>query len=95
MRTIEFDGDGRPKVPGIVTGTVLLLVQNERVVVVRLELLPPDELGPSLEHALNEAEIADDAIRAVREVRPDCMSSARDWVLECPPDIAERARFRE
>ena len=93
MRTIELDGYGRPTVPDVVSGSVLLLVQGDRVSVVRLELLAPDQFGPCLHPAINEAEITAAARGAVAGARPECLTSQRDWVLECPADIARLARF--
>ena len=96
MRTIEFNALGQPVEPDVPSGATLLMVQGRRVSVVRLELLPPDEYGPSLDPALNDEELAEEALRAVERARPECLGdTSRDWVLECPPSLAARARFRE
>jgi hypothetical protein len=93
MRIVEFDGTGRPRVEGVVSGQVLLLLQGEKVSVVRLELLPPERYGPEFEHALNEVDLADDALRAIQSAFPAGFSRDRHWVLECPAELAARAEF--
>lgn len=94
MQIIEFNGLGEPLDPRFGTGTIALLVQPAWVSVVRVEVLPPDDFGPSLEHALNETELAHVARLAVHEAFPQGLDPSRDWLLACPPDIAARARFR-
>jgi len=93
MRIVEFDGLGRPRVADIVTGTVLLLLQGENISVVQVELLPPDQFGPSLTHATNSDELVPLARAAIRQAFPRGLTAERDWLLECPVDVAERARF--
>ena len=93
MRIVEFDGLGRPRVADIVTGTVLLLLQGENVSVVEVELLPPDQFGPSLTHATNSDELAPAARAAIRLAFPRGLAAERHWLLECPIDLAERALF--
>jgi hypothetical protein len=93
VRIIEFDGYGRPKIPDVSTGTIALLLQEDELSIVRIELLPPDEYGPSLDHAINNDELVAEAWIAVRHAFPKGLSKERHWVLSCPPDIARRARF--
>jgi hypothetical protein len=93
MRIIEFDGNGRPDLPGIASGAILLLVQGEDISVVRLEIVPPEDFGPTLEHASNAPVLAADARRAVQAAFPEGLSRERHWVIECPPALAARARF--
>jgi hypothetical protein len=93
MRIVNFDGLGRPKATGIEDGSVLILVQGDEVSVVRVELLPPEKFGPALEHALNDAELVDEARRAVRAAFPAWLSAERHWTLEAPAELAARARF--
>jgi hypothetical protein len=93
MRVIEFDGCGQPRIGGIASGDILLLVQGDEIGIVRLELLPPEKFGPVLEHATNMAELREQARLAVKEAFPKGLSRERDWVVECPLDLAARARF--
>lgn len=94
MQIIEFNGLGQPRDPRFSTGTVAVLVQAESVSVVRIEVLPPDSYGPSLEHATNEVELAHAARKAVCNAFPSGLDASRDWVLECPSEIAMLAKFR-
>jgi hypothetical protein len=94
VRIIEFDGLGRPKAAGVVTGTVLLLLQANDVSIVQVELLPPDQFGPSLTHAENSDELAPAARDAIREAFPQGLPTDRHRLLECPTELRERATFR-
>jgi hypothetical protein len=94
MQIIEFNGLGQPCDPRFGSGTIALLVQGARVSVVRVEVLPPDSYGPSLEHALNEMELVHAASQTVHDAFPRGLDASRHWLLVCPPEIAVRARFR-
>ena len=94
IRIVAFDGTGQPRTDGVSDGDVLLLVQGDEVSVVRLELLPPERFGPSLDHAINEVELAVEARQIVLEQHPALLESDRHWTLECPPNVAERAIFQ-
>lgn len=90
---IEFNGLGRPS-PEVPDASILLLVQGNKVSVVRLELVPPDQFGPKLDHALNPDELAPSARAAVQTAFPEGLPNDRHWIVECPAEIAERAVFR-
>jgi hypothetical protein len=94
MQIIEFNGLGQPRDPRFSAGTIAVLVQAATVGVVRIEVLPPDSYGPSLEHAMNEPELAHAARKAVNDAFPSGLDTSRDWVLECPAEIAMLAKFR-
>lgn len=93
MRLVEFNGLGAPTVPGIRTGSVLLLWQDGAISIVRVEILPPEQFGPCLERADNSAELQAEARAALARSFPRGFSTDRHWTIECPPDIAQRARF--
>jgi len=93
MKVVQFNGLGQPDDPDVGTGTVLVLVQGDHVSVVRVRLLPPDEFGPELTHALNDAVLEPLVRSAVRTAYPEWLDSERHWLLACPADIAEIARF--
>jgi len=93
MQIIDFDGNGRPSDPDVGTGTIALLVQREWLSVVRIELLPPEDFGPALEHALNDAKLEHRVRAALDNAFPRGLSQERGWVLKCPPDIAADAIF--
>jgi hypothetical protein len=46
-----------------------------------------------LSHALNDAELASDVHAAYRAAYPNGLSNTQHWMLDCPPEIARRARF--
>jgi hypothetical protein len=91
MRIITFNGLGQA--PGIATGHVLVLVTGDTLSVVHVEILDPDAFGPALTPALNDAELAGDVRAAYRAAYPGGLPGSQHWVLECPPEIASRARF--
>jgi hypothetical protein len=91
MRIVTFNGLGRA--PGIETGHVLVLVTGDVLSVVQVEIVDPEKFGPVLSHALNDAELAPDVQAAYRTAYPNGLSKTQHWMLECPPEIARRARF--
>ena len=94
MRLVRFDGNGQPDDVRVKTGSVLLLVQDGQVAVVLLEVLQPQEFGPTLHHAVNQDVLAADALRVVRGWRPDLLESDRAWTTTCPDSLAARAVFQ-
>ena len=94
MRLVRFDGNGQPDDVRVKTGSVLLLVQDGQVAVVQLEVLQPKEFGPNLHPAVNQDALAAEALRAVREWRPDLLGSDRAWTTTCPDSLAARAVFQ-
>ena len=94
MKIIKFNGYGQPEDPAVCTGTIALLIEPEGVSIVRIELLAPDEYGPALEHALNEAELAKRATAALSSAFPNGLPQERHWVVSCPSDIAADAVFK-
>jgi hypothetical protein len=93
VRIIEFNGSGQPS-PAIPDGSVPLLVQGDEASVVRLDVVPADQYGPMLDHALNSDELAPSACAALQAAFPDGLSNERHWILECPAELAQRAVFR-
>lgn len=93
MRIIEFNGLGEPS-PVVPNGAILLLVQGDELSIVRLEIVPPDQYGPELDHALNSDDLASSARAAVQRVFPEGLPNDRHWLLECPAELAQRAIFR-
>ena len=94
MRLVRFDGNGQLDDVRVKTGSVLLLVQDGQVSVVLLEVLQPEELGPTLHPAVNQDALAADALRVVRGWRPDLLESDRAWTTTCPDSLAARAVFQ-
>jgi hypothetical protein len=93
MQIIEFNGLGEPRDPRFGSGTIAILVQDASVSVVRVEVLQPDAYGPSLLHATND-ELLEHAVQnALRDAFPSGLDPSRDWVLECPTEIAVLATF--
>lgn len=97
IRIVTFNGLGQPTTDAlnVKDGDVLLLVQGNDVSVVKLEILPPDQFGPSLNHAVNEPELVADARAAVTAHHPKLLESDDHWTLECPPEIVARAVFSD
>jgi len=93
MQIIEFNGLGEPDDPKVTTGTIALLVQESTISIVRVELLAPEQFGPSLEHATNEAQLESLARIAISNAFPNGLDADRHWVIECPPEIAAQALF--
>ena len=93
MQIIEFNGLGEPKDPRVTTGTIVLLVHESKISIVRVELLPPEQFGPSLEHAKNEALLESLARIAISNAFPNGLDADRHWTIECPPEIAAQALF--
>lgn len=94
MERVEFNGLGQPQDAVTRDGDVLILVQGRDVSIVRLEILSPDEFGPSLDHALNERELESEAFSLVAKLDPSLLCGDRHYTLRCPPDLAARAHFR-
>ncbi len=93
MRVIDFDGHGQPRVAGVVSGQVLILLQGNAVSIVRLRILSPKEYGPELEHATNDLDLVEEARAAIQSAFPRGLPTDRHWTLECPADLAARAEF--
>ena len=93
MDVIKLDGNGRPTDDATSDGDILLLVQAGTVSVVQLELLPADAHGPCLHHAVNDADLAREAIDLVRAENPESLSSPDDTTLRCPEGLAAQALF--
>ena len=94
VKKVILDGNGRPQDAKTKDGDVLILVQGRRVSVVRLNLLPEDQFGPELEHALNGPELESEVFRLVLDHDPTFLNGERHFTLRCPMRIARRARFR-
>ena len=91
---VSFDGNGQPKDSETRDGDILILVQGRSVSVVRLALLPPEDFGPELEHALNNSELESEVFSLVVREEPRLLRGDRDFTLRCPEQIAKRAKFR-
>ncbi|WP_338846316.1 hypothetical protein V8J88_21470 [Massilia sp. W12] len=93
MEIIEFNGLGQPRDARYGTGTIAILVQGASISVVRIELLAPEEYGPSLSHARNDMELQSAVRQSLANAYPKGLDSSRHWVLTCPEEIAARAMF--
>ncbi|MEM1062449.1 MAG: divalent-cation tolerance protein CutA [Planctomycetota bacterium] len=94
LRVIDFDGLGQPLIDGVSDGHICLLLQSGKVNIGRLKLLPPDKFGPQFDHPINEDELRKDAFRAANRAHPRLLVDVeRDWVIECPQEIAINAKF--
>jgi hypothetical protein len=94
MQIIEFNGLGQPRLNHITTGTIALLIQQERIGIVRSELLTPEEYGPALHHAVNNSELQLEVHQTFANVYPSGLPSESHWLLECPVAIAGKAKFQ-
>ena len=93
MEIIEFNGLGQPRDARHESGTIAILVQGASISVVRIELLPPEDYGPSLSHAQNDLELQSLVRHALAKAYPKGLDSSRHWVLTCPKEIAAHAMF--
>jgi hypothetical protein len=89
---VTFNGLGQP-MPAVESGAILILLQGGKTRIVAAELLPPDDFGPSLIHALNEQDLVADALELLRAHRPDAFHGGRAFTFVCPSELAARARF--
>jgi hypothetical protein len=92
LEVLEFNGLGQPKNQMVASGTVALLWEEGAVSIVRINILPPDQYGPELDHATNEAELRGGAELAVKQGTTK-LDISRHWVFRAPLEIAEKARF--
>ena len=90
---IEFNGLGEPTNLPVTSGHIAILVQGEKREVVRIELLAPDEFGPRLHHATNQALLAEDVERFWGSLDASELTDERDWIIDCPKDISQKAMF--
>ena len=90
---INFNGLGHPSAKHIASGHVAILVQGETKEVVRIDLLPPEEFGPRLHHATNQDALKEAVERYWQSLDVSSLASDRDWVIDCPKAIAEKAAF--
>jgi hypothetical protein len=90
---ISFNGSGQPSPRHIASGHVALLVQGEKKEVVRIELLPPDDFGPRLDHAVNQEALRKAVETFWRSLDVSGLTPDRDWMLDCPRAVAEKAIF--
>jgi len=93
MKIVRFNGSGQSVDGTAKTGDILLIIRGAEIGVARLTLLPPGQFGPELDDAINMAELVDDARHAYLKAYPGGLSDEQHWTLECPPELAARARF--
>ena len=70
-----------------------ILFQGDKKEVVRIEIVPPDEYGPRLHHATNQEELRREVSSYWQALDVGGLSGDRDWVIECPSAIAQKAVF--
>lgn len=93
MRHIQFDGNGAPKDEITQSGDIAILIQDGNVTIVRVHLLPPEEFGPELIHAENQADLHDCARSAISKIHPNLLKTENHSVVSCPATIASKAQF--
>ena len=97
MRPLEFNGGLENPVDGCTfDGDILIWVQPPHVSVVRLNIVRDDGtgLGPHLEYALNTIELQEAARAIVEFANPETLEGDKESLFRCPPELAERAKFR-
>ena len=99
MQQVTFrvtqDSWGMPD-PPVPDRTVMILVQDGRAEVARYEApSPPHNRFPLLDHPVNGADLAGEAVTRVLASYPDVNLHGPALTFICPPDLAARAVWRE
>ena len=93
MKRVRFNGAGESDDHETETGSVILLVQQGEVEVVRVKLRA--KFGVELTHAANQRWLAQEAKAAIARTFPEALTSETAWTVTCPPAIADKAHFRD
>ena len=95
MKIVNFNGLGQPLTEGISQHDTLVLLAEGRAIVVKLNLLPPEQFGSELIHAKNWEDLENEVLEEIKIFHPECFGSNRHWVFECPEEIVPKAHFTD
>ncbi len=87
LTIIQIYADGRRE-PDIPFGTAILLIQDGVVSVGKLMCDPEDSTSVYIDHPKNQKELDLEAMKIVKEKRPEYLKSEIDLTVICPHHIA-------